>query len=169
MKPNVSMTSLLAAMAVALTATSAGAQTAPPRDRPEYVEPRVYSAEEAVRGVAETGYLPGQFAFVVRGGGRELGRVFLNSQVDYRDPGTLTVVVRGAALDALTEQLGGPPEDRLIGRTVVVDGVALRTRINISEGGRPTDRFYFQAHVAAERADQIHVMPGAPVPIVAPR
>ena len=154
------------AAAVSLAASAAQAQNTPPGDRPEYVEPQVYSAEEAVRTVADAGYLQGQFAFIVRGGGRDGQRIFLNSERDYRDAGTLTVVVRGAALDRLTEQLGGPPEQRLIGRTVVVDGVAQRVRIDITGNGRPTGDFYFQTHVVAERPDQVHVTPGRPAPIV---
>ena len=165
-------TGLLAAMAVASVATTASSsQDGPAADRPEYIDPRVYSATEAVRGVAEGGALAlrGQFAFVVTGGGRDADRVFLNSQVDYRDPETLTVVISGPVIIALTEQVEGPPERRLIGRTVVVDGVARRTRINLFENGRTTGRFYFQTHVVVERADQIHVVPGPAIPVVGSR
>lgn len=168
MKTNIRGAALAAAFAGTLT-TTAGAQDQPRVDRPEYTEPQVFSADETVRAVAEAGYLPGQFAFIVRGGGRDGQRIYLNSEVDYRDAGTLTVVVRGAALAALTEQLGGPPEQGLIGRTIVVDSVAQRVRINITGGGQPTGQFYFQTHVLAERPDQIHVVPGRPVPIVRPR
>jgi len=139
-------------------------------NRPEYIDPRVYSAAEAVRGVAEGAALtlPGQFAFVVKGGGRDAYRVFLNSQIDYRSPETLTVAVSGPALAALTEQVEGPPERRLIGRTIVVDGVAHRTRIDLMEGGLTTGRFYFQTHVVVEQAERIHVVPGRALPISMP-
>lgn len=112
-------TGLVAIMAATSVATAAASQVGPAADRPEYIEPRVYSASEAVSGVAEGAApaLPGQFAFVVKGGGRDAYRVFLNSQIDYRDPATLTVTVSGPALTALTQQLDGPPERRLIGRT----------------------------------------------------
>ena len=165
-------TALLAAMAVASVATTASAmQDGPAVDRPEYIDPQVYSAVEAVRGVAEGAAtaLPGQFAFVVKGGGRDAYRVFLNSEVDYRDPETLTVTVSGPALATLTEQLQGPPERRLIGRTIVVEGVARRTRIDLMEGGRTMGRSYYQTHVMVEQADRIHIVPGQAAPISLPR
>lgn len=172
MKFTVWMTAVMAALTVASVATTAsGAQDGPAVNRPEYIDPRVYSATEAVRGVAEGAALalPGQFAFVVKGGGRDAYRVFLNSEIDYRDPETLTVAVTGPALAVLTEQFEGQPEQRLIGRTIVVSGVARRTRIDLMEGGRTTGRFYFQTHIAVDQAEQIHVMPGRAIPIVGRR
>ena len=154
-------------LAVAFGASSASSLDGPQASRPEYVEPRVYSAAEAIRGVAEaeTSILPGQFAFVVKGGGRDADRVFLNSEVDYRDDGTLTVALSEAAVTALTAQLEGPPERRLIGRTIVVNGVAHRTRINLLADGRPTGQFYFQTHIDVGQAGLIYVVPGPVLPI----
>lgn len=152
----------------AWAATSTPAQDEPQADRPEYVEPRVYSALEAVRGVNEEGgsiILPGQFAFVVKGGGRDADRVFLNSESNYRDAETLTVVLSGAAVAALTTELGGPPESRLIGRTIVVNGVARRVRVDLLSDGRPTGQSYLQTHIDARQVHQVHVVPGQALPI----
>ena len=160
-----------AIIAASLVAASAVSQEAPRSSRPEYVDPRVYSATEAARALSETeiSALPGQFAFVVKGGGRDAERVFLNSDVDYRDAGTLTVAVAGPALAALTQQLDGPPERRLIGRTILATGVARRARIDLLENGRATGRYYFQTHVTVEQAGQIHVIPGPALPITVRR
>lgn len=152
-------TALSAAFAV--LATTAAAQ-----DRPEFVEPRVYSAAETVQAVAEapTRGLQGQFAFIVRGGGHDAARVFLNSEADYRDAGTLTVALDGPVAAALAGQLGGPPEQRLIGRTIVVQGVARRVRIDILATGR----FYPQTHIPVSQAQDIHVVPGLAAPVSLP-
>ena len=164
MTTTIRATALAAAFAV-LIATAADAQ-----DRPEFVEPRVYSAAEVVQAVAEapTRGLPGQFAFIVRGGGRDGGRLFLNSEVDYRDAGTLTVAVDGPVAAALTEQLGGPPEQRLIGRTIVVQAVARRVRIDILANGLATGRFYTQTHVPVSQPQALHVVPGPAAPVSFP-
>ena len=162
---------LAAVVAVALATTSARSQVGPQAGHPEYVDPRVYSAAEAVRGLADpqTLALPGQFAFVVKGGGRDAERVFLNSEFDYRDAATLTVALSGPAVTALTQRLEGPPDRLLIGRTIVVNGVAQRVRINLYKDGQPTGEFYFQTHVSVRQADQIHVVPGPALPITVSR
>ncbi len=165
MKINPRGSALAAAFASILATTAADAQ-----DRSEIIEPRVYSAAEAVRTVAgaPTSGLPGQFAFIVRGGGRDATRIFLNSEADYRDAGTLTVAVDGAVAAALAEQLDGPPEQRLIGRTIVVTGVARRVRIDLLANGRPTGRYYSQTHIPISETRSIHVVPGPAVPISLP-
>lgn len=158
---------LVLVIAASCATIPAGAQDRPPIRPPEYVEPRVYSATEAVRGVASspTSGLFGQFAFVVKGWGRDDERIFLNSEADYRDAGTLTVALTGQAVAALRAQSGGSP-DRLVGRTIVASGVARRARINISENGRATGQFYFQTHVTISQADDIHLVPGPALPII---
>lgn len=161
--------SLMAVVAGVFGATPGHALKPSQSDRPEYVEPRVYSAAEAVRGVAEAEGrgLPGQFAFVVKGGGRDARRIFLNSDPDYRDAGTLTAALSAAPAAALQTQLEGLPEQRLIGRTIVVSGVARRVRINLLANGQPTGDFYFQTHVDVVEASQIHVVPGQALPLTA--
>jgi len=172
MKINTRATGLAAVVvACAFGATTASSLAASQASRPEYVEPRVYSAAEAIRDVAEapSSGLPGQFAFILKGGGRDGDRVFLNSESDYREAGTLTVALDEVAVDALTAQLEGPPERRLIGRTIVVNGVARRTRINLLANGRPTGEYYFQTHIDVGQADHIHVVPGQALPITVTR
>lgn len=157
----------VAFFACAFAANASSSLDGSQASRPEYVEPRVYSADEAIRSVAEApdSILPGQFAFVVKGGGRDGDRVFLNSEIDYRNAGTLTVALGDAAVAALTAQLDGPPEHRLIGRTIVVNGFAHRVRIDLLANGRPTGQFYFQTHIDVGQADHIHVVPGQAFPI----
>lgn len=155
-------TLMLASVAIALTMVSAQlaqAQDAPRPSRPEYVDPVVYSATEATRGPAERP-LPGQFAFIVKGSSRDGDRVFLNSAVDYRDPGTLTVVLPASVADGLARSTSAPMERDLLGRTIVVNGVARRVPIAILRDGTRTGQTYEQTHVVITDASQIHIVPG---------
>lgn len=154
------------AIATALAVSSAAAFSGQ-TPRPEYVEPRIYSVAEAIRGAARAGErgLPGQFAFVVMGGGQDGRRVYLNSALDYRDRGTLTVALSGPAAASLATRIGGPAETALIGRTIVVNGVARRVRVDWLHYGEPTGRHYFQTHVSVLQAEQIEVVPGPALPV----
>lgn len=106
---------------------------------------------------AEGRGVPGIYAIDVVATGRDRGRVYLNSELDYRDPRTLTLVVRPAAAQALAQRFGAPPDEALKTRRVVVVGWATREKIVFSAGGQPTDKYYYQTHVEVWNADQVVV------------
>lgn len=100
----------------------------------------------------------GVFALTVRATDRAEGRVFLNSERDYRDPRNLCIVMTEATARELAAQLGGDPVARLRGKRIQVTGEARRTRIDFLHDGAPTGKYYYQTHVRVTRAAQLRLL-----------
>lgn len=96
----------------------------------------------------------GEFIVTVRATGAELGRVFLNSEADYRDQRNLTVNLSAVIVPELEQRLGVPLAD-LRNRRLVVRGIARRVRIDFISEGRPSGKYYYQTHVRVDDARQI--------------
>lgn len=101
--------------------------------------------------------VPGTFLMLVQATGTERGRVFLNSQLDYRDQRNLTIALTPQAHRQLAERLGADPMVALKGKQIVVRGTAVRTRIDLLANGRPTGKYYYQTHVHVTDATQLAV------------
>lgn len=136
----------------------AGATTAnPPRASGQsHIGPRdaiVAAADAAPRGV------PGLFAMRVAGTGRIGGRVFLNSEADYRDQRNLTIALSPTVAQQFANRYGAAPEVYFRGRSIEVRGAARRERIHFLDNWRrPTGLYYYQTHVRVTRPDQIVVV-----------
>jgi hypothetical protein len=107
--------------------------------------------------------ISGLFVMRVRAGGRDRGRAFLNSELDYRDQRNLTIRIERQALARFEADLGMPPERFFLGKSIRVRGMARRERIDfIERGGRRTDLYYYQTQVEVSRPEQIEVVsPGS--------
>ena len=106
--------------------------------------------------------ISGVFVMRVRAGGRDRGRAFLNSELDYRDQRNLTVRIEPEALAQFEADLGMAPEHFFLGKLIRVRGPARRERIDFVErGGRRTDLYYYQTQVRVSRPDQIEVLASA--------
>lgn len=114
-------------------------------------------------------WLPGVYALKVQGGGqgrgREAGQVFLNSESDYRDPRSVTVRFTPEAADAYRRKHGSAPDIVLRGKWILVYGYARQARIDFTQAGMPTGKYYFQTHIVVTDPDQVAVHdPDAPPP-----
>jgi hypothetical protein len=141
-----------AAAGISLAACSAAAAQA--ADPGVGIAPReaiVAAADAAPRGVS------GEFALVVRATGRERGRVYLNSERDYRDQRNLTVNIDRRAAEALERRYGAPAHLFFENKAIRVRGVVRRVRIDFLWQGRPTGKYYYQTHVLVADPDQIAV------------
>ncbi len=98
------------------------------------------------------------FEMPVLAAGRDNGRIFLNSERDYRDQRNLSLSIGPQAAAGLTRRHGAPPDVFFPGKRVRVTGAAARVRINFFSQGRLTDLYYYQTHVAIQSADQITVL-----------
>lgn len=70
----------------------------------------------AQAAAAAPGVVSGTFALKVRATGRDQTQLFLNSEVDYRDPRNVSVALTPRAATHLRERLGGNPQVVLKGR-----------------------------------------------------
>jgi hypothetical protein len=145
---------LLAARALAAQ-TGADAAALTPR------EAIVAAADAADATAPAARVVRGVFELPVRATGRQDGRLYANSERDYRDQRNLTVAIEPAAEAGLRERLGGDPAAALIGRRLRVIGAAQRVTIRFSCGDGPSEKYYFQTHVRVFRADQVAVVPDA--------
>jgi len=103
--------------------------------------------------------ITGVFRLQVRGAGRRDGRLYLNSETDYRDQRCLTIAIPDEIAELLAARLGGDPALVLMGKVIRVKGEARRVTIGFFEhDGTPTKEYYFQTHVLIENADQIEVL-----------
>lgn len=143
--------SVLFGLALAMAAC---AGTGPAAEDARWLQPAQaiqLAADAAPRGVT------GTFVLQVRGTGSDDGRVYLNSETDYRDQRNLTIAITPAAAGALTARLGAPPAAALAGQRIVVDGVATRVRIDFTVDGHPSGKYYYQTQVQVTDAAQIRV------------
>lgn len=99
----------------------------------------------------------GIFGFDVVATGRKDGEIFLNSELDYRDPRCLTIRFTPAAASAFRKQHGEDPDTAFKGKRITVVGEARRVKIYFFANGRPTDRFYYQTHVVVTTPWQVEV------------
>jgi len=111
----------------------------------------IAAAKAAPEGVS------GTFKMTVRAVGHENRRVFLNSELDYRDQRNLTIAMSEEVEKALEAKIGAVSEQAFIGRRIFVRGVAQRVRIDFTDGGRPTGKYYYQTHVVVTEPIQVAV------------
>ena len=111
----------------------------------------VMAAAERLEGVTAV------FEMTVRGGGRQDGRLYLNSEADYRDQRCLTIAVPEEIAQELAEKLAGDPVLALNGKTIQVAGTAKRVKIWFYSQGARTDRYYFQTHVLLTSGSQLNI------------
>ena len=105
--------------------------------------------------VAPHAGVAGCFRLTVKAWGEDHGRVFLNSEADYRDPRNVSVRLEPPAVAALDRMLGRNGAARLVGRSLLVRGTAYRVRIDFTSSGRPTGKYYYQTHIVVTELSQI--------------
>jgi hypothetical protein len=99
--------------------------------------------------------VPGDFVMHVAATGRQDGRIYLNSERDYRDQRNLTVAIEPQAIPLLERKFGASPDAYFRGKWIEVRGAAQRVRIDFIAGGRPTSKYYYQTHVRVADPSQI--------------
>ncbi|MEI4505822.1 hypothetical protein WBQ88_06245 [Sphingopyxis sp. CCNWLW253] len=156
--------SLLTLLLFASNPIVAAPQPSAPR-RPIFCSDDCISPVEAVTYasyLAPKAGIAGTFRMEVKAVGEQKGIYYLNSETDYRDRNCLTIAIPAKLM---TELAGGEgieaAERRFKGRMTLVRGVAQRVKIVFfDDGGRPTDKYYFQVQIRAGDADQISTRAG---------
>jgi hypothetical protein len=160
------------AVASALACFLAGCATAAQSDappRPEHVATAGNATDRPTMATVEPARVVMQAAesapkgtlartrFVVQATGAERDLVYLNSERDYRDQRSLTVVITPPAARALAASHGADLRAALEGKTVTVTGVAKRVTVWFHVDGRKTDKYYYQTHLLVHDARQLEV------------
>ena len=97
----------------------------------------------------------GEFVMLVAATGKSKGHLFLNSELDYRDPRNLSIDIAPWIMGRLESRFGAPLESFFRGKQIVVRGSVRRVPIKILDNdGRPR-QMYFQTHVDVLQASQI--------------
>lgn len=121
----------------------------------------VIVARDAILAAADAapGSVSGTFVLEVRASGRQSGRIFLNSEKDYRDQRNLTVAIQPTVFESLRRRLGDWPDVALAGKLIHVRGAARRVRIDFLDNhGRPSGKYYYQTHINVTQANQITIV-----------
>jgi hypothetical protein len=144
---------LIAAAAAMLVGASAFAQTPLP--------PVAMSPAEMVAAAAAAPSGQGKrvtVAMLVQATGVSHGHVFLNSELDYRDPRNLSINIDIAAAKQMARQYGSPPDQFFKGKRILVSGTARRVPIVfLDHYHHPTGQYYFQTHVWVRLLSQIRL------------
>ena len=110
------------------------------------------AADAAPTGVA------GTFDLQIRGADREDGKVFLDSEQDYRDQRCLTVEIGPEVSAALAAKYGAPPETFFKGKHLLVTGEAKRVTVWFIANGVKSNKYYYQTHVVLTDAGRLQVL-----------
>ena len=104
----------------------------------------------------------GDFEMTVRAVGSDKGRLFLNSETDYRDRNCLTVAIADVMIGHLFQTTDlATIQRRLIGKRIVVSGIARQVRVDLMHDGQATGKYYYQVHLKVDAARQMRVFPRA--------
>ncbi|MFZ6647320.1 hypothetical protein ACO0LO_16465 [Undibacterium sp. TJN25] len=88
--------------------------------------------------------------------GHNQGRIYLNSEEDYRSKDNLSIRMLPGVEAELKRTLAVEDLDATLkGRHIRVGGWVRKVKIWFMENGVKTDKFYYQTHVVVRDADQI--------------
>ncbi len=108
--------------------------------------------------VAPRAGIAGEFDMIVRSIGEVQGRYYLNSETDYRERNCLSIVLTPHVAQALAGTIDlNTLAVMMKGKRIAVQGIARRVRIDFTEDGHPTGKYYYQVHVIVTDPRQIIV------------
>ena len=150
--------SWIATVGASVLCTACSALAVQPMTPRQAVERAADAANDIPPEAAPPG-VEGSFDLRVQATDARNGRVWLNSERDYRDQRNLTVVIPTNVADSLRAKYGASPETFFQGKRIEVSGIARRaTILFLDDAGRPTGKYYFQTHVQVSDAAQIRLL-----------
>jgi hypothetical protein len=108
--------------------------------------------------LAPKGAVAGDFSLNVATVAVQRGMVYLNSEKDYRSRNCLTIVMPlpVARMVSGAKDLA-EMQHRLQNKRIIVRGMARQVRIDFTDEGKPTGKYYFQVHVPVTRPGQVQL------------
>lgn len=100
--------------------------------------------------------VPGLFSLQIRNAEKLGSTVYLNTEYDYRDRRSVSIVLTPKMLEEFALLYPGQKaEHYFLGRTIVVNGAATRQTIWFYSQGKKTEKYYFQTHIPVFLTGQI--------------
>lgn len=108
----------------------------------------------------------GDWVLPIRAAGNQRSIVYLNTELDYRDPRSVSIALLPNVVNELASRYGENPETFLVGQTVRVRGEAQTTRINFyceTDAAQNIEadaelKYYFQTHILIGDVRQIKII-----------
>jgi len=111
------------------------------------------AAEAAPKGIK------GFFELHVKATGKPHGVVFLNSELDYRDPRNISIAIHPKVIKPFKKKYGSIPDNYLKNKKIIVYGEARRVKISFGcNGEKNENEYYYQTHVRVGSLSQIHIV-----------
>ena len=137
-------------------ALSGCANTKDSKDISKYITPM--QAIEKASEAAPKG-IKGFFELQVKATGKKHEVVFLNSELDYRDPRNISIVIHPKVIEPFKRKYGEVPDVYLKDKKIIVYGEARRVKISFGcNGERNENEYYYQTHARVSSLSQIHIV-----------
>ncbi|MCF2859512.1 hypothetical protein L1286_18665 [Pseudoalteromonas sp. SMS1] len=108
----------------------------------------------AVAGSASSSVY-GTYQFEVKASGKLNGKVYLNTEDDYRDSQSISIALSPEFVKAFIRDKGLSPKVYFLSKKIEVTGEVQRIKVNLYSGGQKTGKYYYQTHVIVNTLDQI--------------
>lgn len=112
--------------------------------------------EQAKRRYPEP--IRGTFQIPIKASGSQNGMVFLNSNLDYREPTNITLAIAPSTIESFINTYKRSPDIYFKNKTLEVTGKVERVKIYMYKEGKRTKKYYFQTHIRIKSTDQIKVL-----------
>lgn len=122
----------------------------------EYISP-IQAIEKAAE--ASPNGIKGFFELRVKATGKPRKVVFLNSELDYRDPRNISIAISPKVAELFFNKYGETPELFLKNKKIIVYGEARKVKISFGcNGKRKENQYYYQTHVRVGSLSQILIV-----------
>ena len=96
--------------------------------------------------------------FRVKATGSLEGRVFLNTEYDYRDPRNITIVLSPEIATEFEKKYEMSPEAYFLKKRVLVKGQLVQVKIWFSSNGKRSNKYYYQTHMRIASLEDIRLV-----------
>ena len=112
----------------------------------------IYAAQSAPNGHT------GTFGMQVRNIGGDSRRIYLNSELNYREQLNISVRMDIGVAQYLRRQYGNDWLNEIVGKQIEVEGEVERVVIWLNCNGERTDSYYYQTQIHVRRPEQFKVL-----------
>ena len=116
---------------------------------------------EIIRQAAEAApkSVRGEYVLNIQASGVHRDMLYLNTELDYRDPRCVTISISPQVFKILRKRHAEYATDYYIGKKVIVNGNARRVTIGVSPEGKPPWKYYYyQTHIYVSNLSQLSVL-----------